>query len=210
MPYSGEMKNARLEATITKTAPTINPEYASFGTAEAKAPAKEAAAAQRVIEFAATVPATGSLVCVTEVNGKTVSGEAAGPIVVGEFYYVRKVSATEAELAFTKTQSESATAGEHLELTVAIKTTSKFEFITEGTIKERVITHLKGKTVTNGKAEDATALQVESTAVQTAKYVLYFSAVTAGTFVSGYPINKSLESGDKLEITKSVGEELGP
>ena len=207
MPYSGEAKNTQQAAVLTKTNPTIAAAFVSIGTQAEFKPAKEAAISQRIIEITGA-PATGTIVCLTEINGKTTPGEAVGPFIVGAFYYVRKVAANEVELAFTKAQAESATAGEHLEITVAIKTTTKLIAVTEGSVAARIGTGFGA--VANGKGEDATAREVESTGTQAIHWIMYFSALTVGTFMGATEVTeRPMISGDIFKVTKSLGEEIG-
>jgi hypothetical protein len=217
MPYSGEAQNAQQEAILKQTAVTASPEYVSIGTQAEKAPSSEAAASQRVIKFA-TAAATGAIVMFTEINGKTLAEAEAGSIpynvgslVLGRFYRAREVSGTENEFARTKTQAESATAGEHLELTVAIKTTTKMVTITEATVTARIKTGFgsgSSITVKNGEGEDATAREVESNAnSQKILWVMYFSASTAGTFEGAFKVTeRELQKGDIFKVTKTIGE----
>jgi hypothetical protein len=206
MPYTCEGKNTQQAAILKKENPTISAEYVSIGTQTEIVPSSEAAASQRVIKVAAA-PATGTLVCLTEINGKTTLAEAVGSLVIGRVYYVRKVSTTEIELANTKAQSESATAGEHIELTVAIKTTTKIIEIFEATVTARIATGFG--TIANGQGEDATAREVESNAAnQKIKWIMYFSASTAGTCVGVAEVTeRELQKGDIFKVTKTIGEE---
>jgi hypothetical protein len=206
MPYSGEIKNAMEAAALSKTNPSINTAYVSLGTQTEYKPAKEAAISQKVIEVTGA-PATGTIVCLTEVNGKTVAGEAAGPFIVGAFYYVRKKGTNEVNLAFTKAQAETSEA-ECLEITVAIKTTTKLMAITEAGVTARIATSFG--TPANGKGEDGTAREVESNTSQTVHWVIYFSASSSGTFAGGTEVTeRTMANGDIFKVTKTIGESTG-
>jgi hypothetical protein len=198
------MLNAQGNATTRKEAPTISPEWVTVASQTEVVP-EESTAPSRVIKKVGHGLNTGDIIVFTELNGKTTLGEEAGGIVVGVPYYVRKVSTSEFEIAYTKAQAESATVGEHIEFTVTVKATSKIMKLTEHTgAKTKRIKTAFGSAA-NLLNEDATGREVEASGAVVVTFVLYFSAETAGTCtkVDKAPEAKTLAEGDIYRVTKS-------
>jgi hypothetical protein len=207
MPLTGEMLNAQGNATCRKEAPSISPEYASVGSQTEVVP-EESTAPARIIKKTAHGLNTGDLIVFTEINGKTTLGEAVGGLIIGAPYYVRKVSTSEIEVAVTKAQAESATVGEHVEFTVTIKATSKIMKLTEGNVVARIKTTFAA--AANLANEDATAREIEAAGAITVDWLMYFSAVTAGTCTLVEKVTqKVLATNDLYKVTKSNVSQTG-
>lgn len=197
--FSGELKNKFMEKAKEEA------KFASTGLAEPGfAPAK-GWTGTHVLEATGLGTALGANftpLVFTELNGKTGLNEEVGGVVIGRVYYGRKVAANEVEVAFTKAQAESATAGEHVEPTAEIKTTSKVVLVAEAIVTARIATGFG--TVANGKVEDGTAREIESNAAaQKIGWVMYFTASSAGTLVFASQVEtKELGKGDIYKVTK--------
>jgi hypothetical protein len=202
MPVSGEMKNKLLEKLKEEA------KYATVAAQTLVSPSSEASANGRVIKLTAA-PATGTIIVITNLNGKTVAGENEGGLEVGRQYYVYKKSSTEIEIGFTLTQAESSTAAEHIEFTVAIKTSTVFAELAEaGSSTARVNIEHFG-TPANGKATNSTAAEVTLKANCNVKWITYWTALTAGTLVGVSEVpEKKLETTDVYKITETLLEDL--
>jgi DNA-binding transcriptional regulator YdaS (Cro superfamily) len=204
MPLSGEALNEQLQMLAEKKAAGINIAAVSIAKNNGEVSVEtETAASGHKFKKTAHGLATKDIVVLTELNGKTGLGETVGGLVVGAPYYIHEVSSSEFALAYTKAQSESATEGEWVEYTAAIKTTTKVTRIKEATVAARIaITFSAAK---NLLLEDATAREIESTeAAQKIKWVVYYSATSAGTFMGvEAATEKELASGDLYKVTSS-------
>jgi len=200
MPLTGEGRNEQGNFIAKGEKGTKWAEYVSFGETNKEVTNEtETAGTGKKFKKTAHGLTTGELVVVLELNSKTVLGEEAGGFVVGVPYYVREVSSSEFCLANTKAQAETSEA-ECVEYTTKITTSTKFAYVKEGSIKERKKTEFSA--AANGISEDSKSHEIESEATQTAKWAIYWSAVTSGTQIAvEATTSKSLEKGDIWKLT---------
>jgi hypothetical protein len=203
MPLSGEALNQQGNATTRKTNPTVGAEWFTIATDDAGKSPTETAANLKKLKLA-NAYTTGSVVVITNLNGKTVLGEAEGGLIVGVPYYVRKVSGTEAAFANTKAQSESATEGEWIEWTVIVKATTVVKLIEEHTGAKTKRVKATFAEAVNLVNEDATAREIEASGTVKVRWVMAFSAETTGTFMGLEAVSeKELASADLYKITNN-------
>lgn len=203
-PLSGEALNEQGNAITRGTKPANEAVWFTIATDDGgKTITTESGANVKKLKLTQTYT-TGNVVVITNLNGKTVLGETEGGLVVGVPYYVRKVSGTEIALAVTKAQSESATESEWIEVTAAIKTTTVVKVIEEHTGAKTKRVKATFAAAVNMTNEDATAREVEASAEVKVRWVLTFSAESAGTFMGLEAVTeKTLASGDLYKITNN-------
>lgn len=195
MPISGEAANETGNAITRGTKPANEIKWVSIGKTEKEVSVEtETAASGKKFKKTAHGLNSGDIVVITELNTKTGFGETVGGLIVGQCYYAHKVEANEFAIAHTKSQSESATEGEWVEYTAAIKTSTKFAKVIEATIKERK--EVPFAAAANRFNEYATAVEVESTeASQKIKWVMYWNQQSKTT-----PVFMAIETTTEKEL----------
>lgn len=207
MPLSGEARNAQGDAITRGIKPTPL-EWATIASQTTVTPELATAAKGRIITRAAHGLNTGDIVVFTEVNANTTFGAQVAGVILGLPYYVRKVSASEFEIANTKTQAESATVGEHVEFSEELKTTSKLQHVIEHTGAKTKRKQLTFAAAANGSNEASAAVEIEATSTVKVKWIMFFTAETSGTFMGCTEVTeKELAAEDLYKITKTVIEQ---
>ena len=206
-PLTGEMLNAQGNMTTREAAATISPKFLSLGkTAKTVTNETETAATGHKFKKTSHGITTKMMIVITELNGKVLTastvGESVGGLVLGGFYWAHEVSANEFAIAWTKAQAESATEGEWVEYTAAIKTTTKFAVVEEATVTARV--EAKWNAAANVTNELEKAVTIESNAnSQEITFLLGYSASSGGTICLCQPAEepfRTLQKGDKYEV----------
>lgn len=202
MPLSGEALNEQGNAITRGTKPANEATWVTFATDSSQSP--EASAAGKKIKKTAHGLETGNIVVFTNINGKTTFGEVVGGLVIGAPYYARKISANEFSVSYTKTQSESATEGEWIEFTVEIKAESVVKHVEEHTGAKTKRVKAVFAAAANLTNEDATAREVEASAEVKIRWVMLWSAESAGTFMGlEAATEKTLATADLYRVTNN-------
>lgn len=198
--FSGEAKNLQMNAVGPKTNPTLAAEWVAVAGQTTVTPENSAGNSKKIKKTAHGLN-TGDIVVFTALTG------GAG-LVIGRPYYAIKVSTSEFEVAYTKALAEATTG---LEFTTEIKETT--------TTIAKLVEHTGAKTkriktafaaAVNGASEDTTPHEIEISSNVSIKWVLCFSAETAGTFMGCNEVTlKALEEGDIYRVTSGKLEENG-
>jgi len=201
MPLSGEALNEQGNAITRGTKPTNEVKWVTIATDDGGKSPTATAANLRKLKLTQAYT-TGQVVVITNLNGKTGFGETEGGLTVGVPYYVRAISGTEIALANTKAQAESATEAEWLEWTVEIKATTVIKRIEEHTgakTKRKECSFAVAANLTN---EDTAAREIEASAAVKVRWIMYWSAETAGVFMGLEATSeKELATSDMFKIT---------
>lgn len=205
--YSGEAKIVQTNAIARGTAPSFKAEFVTVGTQAAVALNANTTTGSRIFHMASGAPATKAIVVFAKINNETANGKEVNGIVIGRPYWVRNVSTTEFEIAYTKAGAESATAGEHEEATGTIESANtevvEVKEHTGAKTARAKTAPAEATNATKGVAKDA-AREVEISANATkVRWVMYFSALTNGEFAGCSQVTeKELAEGDIYKVTE--------